>query len=242
MTRSTGSSRRTRRLPRGSVSGPRDVINKKCFELFHEAGLAARELPAPEDAGMKRAGHRRDGGPEERAGCSWSRRSPFFRRNRASAASCISPRDITEAKENETRLMMSERLAALGKMASGIAHEINNPLAAIAGCVDGMNRRISRGEFDQDLFKKYLTIMKEELTRSKNITTSMLSFVQTKDYEKRPVRIHETIRKSLEIIGYQGRLKRVKSYRRNWRTPIPRRLRQRRRTEAGLADRLDERA
>ena len=55
-------------------------------------------------------------------------------------------RDITDDKEKETRLIMSERLAALGQMASGIAHEINNPLASIAGCSEGRMTRSEKGE------------------------------------------------------------------------------------------------
>ncbi len=187
---------------------PRDVIHKKCYELFHHQHSPVPECP-----------HRKTlegSGPhtEEIADPASGRiflisTFPFFSAESRTRGVVHIARDITEARENEARLMMNERLAALGKMASGIAHEINNPLAAIAGCVDGMNRRIGRGEYDQELFKKYLAIMKEELTRSKNITTSMLSFVQKKDYEKKPFRIHEAVLKSLEIIGYQGRLKNV---------------------------------
>jgi signal transduction histidine kinase len=118
-------------------------------------------------------------------------------------------RDITDTKEKEMRLIMSERLAALGQMASGIAHEINNPLASIAGCVDGLSRRINRGQFEPDVFKKYLGIIKAEIERSKSITTSMLSIVRKSSYEKRKVDVHETLVKTLEVIGYQGRLKKV---------------------------------
>lgn len=118
-------------------------------------------------------------------------------------------RDITDEREREMRLIMSERLASLGQMASGIAHEINNPLAAMAGCVDGMSRRISRDQFDPELFTKYLKIIKDEITRSKNITTSMLSVVRKSSYEKKRIDLHAAIDTALEIIGYQGRLRQV---------------------------------
>ncbi|MHB8835461.1 MAG: PAS domain S-box protein [Candidatus Methylomirabilia bacterium] len=118
-------------------------------------------------------------------------------------------REVTEEREREMRLIMSERLASLGQMAAGIAHEINNPLAAIAGCVDGMSRRIGRGQFDPELFNRYLAIIRDEIVRSKGITTSMLSLVRKNSFEKRQVDIHQAITSALEIIGYQGRLKLV---------------------------------
>ena len=187
---------------------PQDVIHKKCYELFHDRHLPAAECPHQKT--LERNGPVTEEVTDPKTGRLFLISTfPFHSSESGKRGIVHIARDITEARENETRLVMSERLAALGKMASGIAHEINNPLAAIAGCVDGMNRRISRGDFDQELFKKYLAIMKEELIRSKNITTSMLSIVQTRDYERRPVRVHDTILKSLDIIGYQGRLKNV---------------------------------
>jgi len=117
--------------------------------------------------------------------------------------------DITESKEKEMRLIMSERLAALGQMASGIAHEINNPLASIAACAEGLLNRMRKGQSDPDLSENYLNIINEEVIRCKGITTSMLSFVRKTDYEKKDVDIHDVLDKTLELIGFQGRLKEV---------------------------------
>jgi C4-dicarboxylate-specific signal transduction histidine kinase len=75
--------------------------------------------------------------------------------------------DITESKEKEMRLIMSERLAALGQMASGIAHEINNPLATIAACAEGLLNRMRKGQSDPDLSENYLNIINEEVIRCK---------------------------------------------------------------------------
>jgi len=124
--------------------------------------------------------------------------------------------DITEKKENEIRLLMSERLAALGQIASGIAHEINNPLAAIAACADGIMNRVRKGQIETELFENYLGIIQEEVARCKGITTSMLSFVRKAIYEKKYVDVNYVLDKTLELIGFQGRLKEVeviKNYR-----------------------------
>ncbi len=134
---------------------------------------------------------------------------PLTLRGGASRGFVHVAREITEEREREMRLIMSERLASLGQMAAGIAHEINNPLATIAGCVDGMARRVSRGQFDPELFARYLTIVRDELARSKEITTSMLSLVRGSSFESKRLDIHRVIRSALEIIGYQGRLRMV---------------------------------
>jgi len=117
--------------------------------------------------------------------------------------------DITDKKEQEIRLIMSERLAALGQMASGIAHEINNPLATIAACAEGLLKRLKKGRFENELFQNYLDIIVQEVVRCKGITTSMLSFVRKTIYEKKEIDIHYVLDKTLELIGFQGRLKDV---------------------------------
>lgn len=117
--------------------------------------------------------------------------------------------DITEKKENETRLIMSERLSALGHMASGIAHEINNPLATISACAEGLLNRMKKGKSDPEVLENYLKIINEEVLRCKNITTSMLSLVRETTYEKKDVDINDVLDKTLELIGFQGRFKKV---------------------------------
>ena len=117
--------------------------------------------------------------------------------------------DITEKKENEIRLIMTERLAALGQMAFGIAHEINNPLATIAACAEGLLNRLKKGRYNPELFESYLKIVDEEVIRCKSITTNMLSFVRKTTYEKKYININYIIDKILELLGFQGRFKEV---------------------------------
>lgn len=130
-------------------------------------------------------------------------------------------RDITDEKERERRLIASERLAALGQMASGIAHEINNPLASIAGCSEGLLSRIKKGQCDSELFETYLNIIQEEIFRCKSITTAMLSFVRKTTYEKKLVNVNETLDRTLEIIGFQGRLANVSIRKEYQAGPLP---------------------
>lgn len=118
-------------------------------------------------------------------------------------------KDITEKKENELRQIMNERLAALGEMASGVAHELNNPLATISVCTEGLLNRVGKEKLDTPLFENYLRMIEEEIQRCKNITTGMLSFVRRTNNDKRGIDIHEVLNKTIEMINFLGRLKEV---------------------------------
>lgn len=100
---------------------------------------------------------------------------PYYSSQGVLTGSIHIAKDITAEREREVQLIMSDRLAALGQMASGIAHEINNPLASIAGCAEGLLNRVKQGKIDPGLFENYLNIINEEISRCKNITGSILS-------------------------------------------------------------------
>lgn len=87
-------------------------------------------------------------------------------------------RDITERKHLEAHLSHSERLASLGLLASGIAHEINNPLASITTCIEGLQKRMrmSSGLDGEGLqgITEYLELIQGEAQRCKGITEKLL--------------------------------------------------------------------
>ncbi|MDH4161613.1 MAG: PAS domain S-box protein [Nitrospirota bacterium] len=118
-------------------------------------------------------------------------------------------KNITEEREKETQVMMQERLATLGQVSSGIAHEINNPLASIAGCAEGLLARVRKGRYDGSMFEQYLNIVLEEVGRCKNITSAMLSIVRRTSYDRQACDVNAVLDKTLEIIGFQGRLREV---------------------------------
>lgn len=129
-------------------------------------------------------------------------------------------KDITEEREKEMRLIMSERLAALGQMVSGVAHEINNPLASIAGCAEGLLNRVKKEKYDPDLFGNYLNIIEEEIIRCKVIVKNVLSFASKGTYEKKKIDVHKVLDRTLEIIAFQGRSGNVEIIR-NYSDKIP---------------------
>ena len=129
-------------------------------------------------------------------------------------------KDITKKKENEMQVVMKERLAALGHMASGIAHELNNPLATIGVCTEALLNRIKKENIGSLLFESHLRIVEEEVNRCKTIITSMLSYVKGKENEKENVNINEVLDRAVEMVTFQGRMKDV-AYLRNFGKEIP---------------------
>jgi PAS domain S-box-containing protein len=187
---------------------PHEVIGKKCYKLLHHM-----DAPPP-DCPHIRAVTRMEATLAEMVDPVKKRTLivasyPYHSPEQELQGSISVVRDVTEERDKEMRLIMSERLAALGQMAAGIAHEINNPLAAIAGCAEGLLNRVRQERYDAGFFKNYLTIVQEEIARCKNITTSMLSFVRTTANEKKTFDLNETVLKSLELIRLQGRLKEI---------------------------------
>jgi PAS domain S-box-containing protein len=83
--------------------------------------------------------------------------------------------DITERKLSEAALLSSEKLAAMGRLASTVAHEINNPLEAVTNLL-----YLARGDETLDtITRSYLTMAERELARLGNITRLTLGFVRT---------------------------------------------------------------
>jgi two-component system, NtrC family, sensor kinase len=90
-------------------------------------------------------------------------------------------RDITRRKEYEFKLLQADRMAAVGLLAAGIAHEINNPLTSIAGFSEGLLKRLKdlKGPVDGkklEMFKKYLDIIFNEAYRCKDIIQNLLEY------------------------------------------------------------------
>ena len=121
--------------------------------------------------------------------------------------------DITDRRRLEESAHTNEKLASIGKLAAGIAHEINNPLAAIAGCVEGL---ISRAQ-DQSLanvaafedFPEYLKIIDGEIFRCKGIISNLLDFSRNKEILKQEILINETLEQTLQLLGHHKSFKQL---------------------------------
>jgi len=117
--------------------------------------------------------------------------------------------DITLQKRLERQMVLTERLTTAGRLAAGVAHELNNPLATIAGCAEALKERSQDSHLrDLDAFKdfpSYLGLIEEEAYRCKEITGSLLHFVRDPGSRRAPTDLNVLVDKVLELIGHQSR-------------------------------------
>jgi signal transduction histidine kinase/putative methionine-R-sulfoxide reductase with GAF domain len=131
-------------------------------------------------------------------------------RETGSAHLVVLVEDVTLAKRLERQMLLTERLTTAGRLAAGVAHELNNPLATIAGCAEALRGRLGEGQLagdpGADDFRHYLGLIEEEAYRCKEITGSLLGFVREPGSRRAPADVNGLVTKTVELLSHQSRV------------------------------------
>jgi PAS domain S-box-containing protein len=106
--------------------------------------------------------------------------------------------DITDATLLQAKLAHSERMATIGRLVSGVAHEVNNPLAAILGFTD----LLLENPAIPDNAREDLQIILHEAQRTKDIVQDLLSFARQRPVQRELVQVNSVLRQTIKLRSY----------------------------------------
>lgn len=107
-------------------------------------------------------------------------------------------KDITERKEFENQIFQSEKLAAIGKLAAGMAHEINNPLFVISGRVEMI---LEQKKLAKKL-REELTIVITQVDRIRKLVEQLLKFARKTTPKLETININDVIESVMPLLSY----------------------------------------
>ena len=115
--------------------------------------------------------------------------------------------DITDWVEVRERVAQTEKLAAVGRLAAGIMHEINNPLATISACAESL--ALETATFTP-AGPEYLKIIESEVQRCKRIIDGLLDFSRPQPLQRQSLDINTVVERALFLLKHHGRFKQLK--------------------------------
>jgi signal transduction histidine kinase len=118
--------------------------------------------------------------------------------------SIIVARDVTQQKRIEEQLILTDRLASIGELSSGIAHELNNPLTSVIG----FSQLIMEGDIPEDIREELGTVY-SEAQRAAGIVKNLLTFARKHTPVKQMSQINTVVEDVLRLRSYEQKVNNI---------------------------------
>jgi two-component system NtrC family sensor kinase len=122
-----------------------------------------------------------------------------------SGAAVVLVEDVTAQRRLEEQLIHADKMGAVGQLVSGVAHELNNPLASIAGLAELLLEQSPAG----DRNREHLRVIHEQAERAGRIVRDLLTFARKGTPEKGVVDLNDVARRTGQLLAYEFRLRGV---------------------------------
>ncbi|MCF7805528.1 MAG: PAS domain S-box protein [Candidatus Marinimicrobia bacterium] len=113
-------------------------------------------------------------------------------------------RDISEVRINENQMRQSERLATVGHLAAGVAHEVGNPLTSISSLVQVMERKT-----DDEFIHGNLKKIREHISRITKIVRELVDFSRPSSVQMTETQLNDTVQSAVGLLKYDGRCQHI---------------------------------
>ncbi|MEZ0343229.1 MAG: DUF3365 domain-containing protein [Caldimicrobium sp.] len=123
---------------------------------------------------------------------------PVFGENNEVIKAVVLLEDITERKKMEEKLILTEKLAAVGQLTAGLAHEINNPLSGMLL----MLKQLHKNSLPEEEKKLYLNLIEQGLLKIQKLIQDLLNFSRSTEIKKEKASINELLEEVLELSSY----------------------------------------
>jgi len=182
---------------------PKELIGKPCYEIVHGTNGPVPNCPQKVTIKTKKPATAEFFEPHLGIHLETTT-SPIFNEKGEVVASVHVARDITQHKKMEEQLIITDRLASVGELASGIAHELNNPLTSVIG----FSQLLLEKDVPDDV-KEDVKIIYSEAQRTAQVVKNLLTFARKHDTEKGPVDINSIMEKVLELRAYEQKVSNI---------------------------------
>jgi len=183
-----------------------EIKGQCCLEVLEKVGINALKCLCSDTVFTKRTSFKELKGAGGRIFHFWA--YPLIDEDGNLYAIVHYLKDVTSQKLLEQHLIRSDKLASLGTLTAGIAHEINNPLGIIAGYSEALLDRAKDGsllavsEFED--FPEYLQTIHNEIFRCKEILQSLLEFARPQGTTFRELDINEIIKEVILLVNHKA--------------------------------------
>lgn len=114
--------------------------------------------------------------------------------------------DIEQLRDLNEQLIRTEKLAAMGTLSAGVAHEVNNPLASISSLIQMMQ---AKTDLDQNT-RERLQLISEQIRRISQVTKDMMDFARARPAAKSPVNANEIIETALRLARFDSSFQKLR--------------------------------